>query len=304
MSEGANPTPVPNAVDTGQVESSSIKYESRGSFQVSSTNVRNSKLTITELPAGTWTKSYCAQLAKVPWLCGVFMHPKISTVMIEADVAEPETLARMDEAQVRKALKLTDTISYTNMKCFDRKGQLRCFASTAEIVHDFALLRIWIYERRKAMQLDALGTQLTIARGRMGFIQLQLDGRLDVRAMPDAKAVHAFVEDYPALVPKVGGAGGYAYLDSLRMFDITQDQVDKKRVEVEKKQAEIRELQAKTPFVMWRQELVAAGRALFEGPNPMWREKAPPEEEGEGEGERGGEGEGRQKNRKRGRKAV
>jgi hypothetical protein len=167
-----------------------------------------------------------------------------------------------------KALRLVDNISYTNMKCFDCKGNIRSFANTAEIIHDFAQLRIWIYARRKELVLENLQSQLLVAQGRMAFIQLQLDGKLDLKACPDCESVHEALQMHGVLQVN----GSYAYLESLRMFDITQDQVRKKKVEVEKKQAEIDALAGKTPFDMWEEELVVAMESLF-GSN-LWREHA------------------------------
>ncbi len=245
-----------------QSEISENKFETKGKFQIS-----GNKLVITELPAGTWTKSYCAQLSKVPWLCGVFMHPKITSVHIEADIVD-EKMVPAEEDKLMKALRLVDNISYTNMKCFDCKGNIRSFANTAEIIHDFAQLRIWIYARRKELVLENLQSQLLVAQGRMAFIQLQLDGKLDLKACPDSESVHEALQMHGVLQVN----GSYAYLESLRMFDITQDQVRKKKVEVEKKQAEIDALAGKTPFDMWEEELVAAMESLF-GSN-LWREHA------------------------------
>jgi DNA topoisomerase-2 len=238
--------------------SSTERWESRGKAEL---NLETRKLIITELPVGTWTKHYASWLeSKVPWVSGVFMHPKIASVLIEADVepsAVPDGGLESEEALL-KALRLVEPIPMTNMKCFDHRGRLRQFSSVHEILADFAELRMWVYSRRKRIQQEKLSRQIALASNMVKFIQLQLDGVLDLRAMEGPEDVHEFNRTHG--VEEIDNS--YAYLDSLKMMDVTRAKVQKFKADVEALQIQKRELDSKDERTMWKEELLAA-RKIF-----------------------------------------
>jgi DNA gyrase/topoisomerase IV subunit B len=259
--------------------------ESRGAAALSP-DLRT--LVVSELPAGVWTKNARASLAKLPWLAGVYMHPRIASVHITAEVTDPtrlpaavrEEAARgvLDGPELLRALKLSRRVGYGNMKAFDRTGRLRAFPSVAALLHDFALLRIWVYARRRSIELHQLARDSATFRGRLRFIELQLDGALDLRAFPDRAAVYAHLAArHAAEVPAVEGAGsgGRGYLDATPVWNLTRAEVERLRARYEATEAERHALEAMTAADMWLRDLDAAEAAL----GALWRSGPPAEGE-------------------------
>jgi len=255
--------------------------ESRGAAALSP-DLRS--LTVSELPAGVWTKNARAALAKLPWLAGVYMHPRIASVHITAEVPDPARIPAevreeagrgvLDGPALLRALKLTRRVGYGNMKAFDRTGRLRAFPAVADLLHDFALLRVWVYARRRALELRQLARDSAVFRGRLRFIELQLDGALDLRAFPDRAAVYTHLAQRHAdEVPAVGGSR--SYLDATPVWNLTRAEVERLRARYHAVEAQRKELEAMSPTDLWLRDLDAADKALL----TLWRSGPPPEEE-------------------------
>jgi DNA gyrase/topoisomerase IV subunit B len=258
-------------------------------------------LRVTELPAGVWTKNARAALAKVRWLDSVYMHPRIATVLITADIPDPSLVpaevraevqaggsrrpeSGMKEAgpQLLRALKLVRRVSYSNMKAFDRTGvALKTFPDLASILHEFAILRLWVYERRKVLELRRLREEEGQLFGRRRFVELQVAGELDLRAFPNRRAVHEHLELHHPSIP-----APYAYLNGVDVWQLTREEVARL---VERHAAVCREraaLEAMTAADLWRRDLDAVEQAL----STQWRSEAQPEAQGEPSGARAAAG--------------
>lgn len=239
-------------------------------------------LTVTELPAGLWTKNARAAMAKLPWLAAVYMHPRITSVLITAEIPDPAKIPADVRAEVAagvldgpallRALKLVRRISYANMKAFDRTGTLRTFSGIHEILHDFALLRLWVYARRRAMDLGQMAREETLLRGKVGFIQLQLDGTLEVRRHRDRAEVYALLRlKHADKVPVVDGS--HSYLDGVSLWNLTAAEAERLQKKHAAVVADRIALEALSPADLWRRELDEVDRVL----QTQWRSEPPPE---------------------------
>jgi len=255
--------------------------ESRGRARIAA-DLRS--LEVTELPAGVWTKNARASLAKIPWLASVYMHPRITTVMITAEIPDTTKVPDDVRAEVQagvldgpcllRALKLVRRISYANMKAYDRTGALRSFASVAEILHDFALLRIWVYARRRVLELRGMEREERLLRGKVGFMELQLSGKMDLRTFPTrADAYQALRTDHLEQVPLVDGK--HNYLDGISIWNLTRTEVQRLRDKHEEVEQQRIRLEKATPFDLWREDLELARETL----SLQWRSEAPQEED-------------------------
>jgi len=243
-------------------------WESRGKVEV----VGPRQLRITELPVGLWTLSYRAALSKLPWVVSSFMHANISSVLIDVDLSADLPFSLDDPEELLKALKLVRKISYTNMKAFDRHGSLTSFSSPARIVHEFGLLRVWLYARRKSLEMGDLARDLAVAESRRAFVEAQVEDRLRLREFTSKAAAH--VEMDRLGIGRVDGT--FAHLDGLSMWQSTRDEVDKLKRKVVEIRAVLEELSSKQPWDLWREELDAAAAEL----GRSWREGRLPEDMG------------------------
>lgn len=263
--------------------------ESRGAARLSP-DLRS--LVVTELPAGMWTKNARASLAKLPWLAGVYMHPRITSVLITAEVPDGSKLPEdvraeaaagvLDGPALLRALKLVRRVSYANMKAFDRAGALRSFGSVAELLHEFALLRVWVYARRRVLELRQLAREETLLRGKVGFMELQLSGAMDLRTYGTRReAYEALRASHLDRVPLVDG--GHGYLDGISIWNLTATEVRRLRERHEEVRVQRARLEASTPFDLWRADLAQVDAVLA----TQWRSEAPPEAQGEAGGAAG-----------------
>jgi len=141
------------------------KYLIKGVYE----KIADDKIRITELPVGTWTMSYTSFLESlvdgVTDKNGKKSSPllrdftSISTeVTVDFTVVFPRGKLADLEGEidanncngVEKLLKLSTTVSTTNMHMFNSERKLHKYASPEEIIDDFYGVRIGIYHKRKA----------------------------------------------------------------------------------------------------------------------------------------------------------
>lgn len=278
-SSSSSPSPSPSTPSSSPSPLMRV-FESRGKAELTS-----SALVISELPVGVWTSSYRAALSKLPWLAGVYMHPRNTSVRITAELTGPVPAAVSSPDSMLRALKLVKRVGYTNMKLFDRLGALRGFRTPAEIVHDFALLRLWIYARRKQIELGRITREVTLVSNRLKFVELQVvdeeEGgvggarsgsspttlpQLEMRTFKTKALAHAALEGFG--VQRIDGS--YAYLDSIPVWQLTREEVLRLREKHRALEQERAKLLATSLCDMWANDLDAAERAIEKG----WREKA------------------------------
>ena len=151
------------------------------------------KIHITELPVGTWTMPYTTYLEtladgivdkqgkRAPAVIRDFISMSTEK-RVDITVTFPRgRLAELSDADVEKILRLTSTLSISNMHLFNGDSRLHKFASVQEIIHEFFGVRMAMYVKRKEYQLADLRHQLARLTNRARFIQLTLDGNLDLR---------------------------------------------------------------------------------------------------------------------------
>jgi DNA topoisomerase-2 len=140
------------------------KYSIRGKYE----RVGEDKIRIVELPVGTWTMPYLAYLDELleggadkegkkvaPVLKDVV---NLSTeVVVDITVQFPKgRLASMSTEALEKLLKMTTTVSTTNMHLFDAERKLHKYATIEEIIDAFYVIRLETYHKRKAALVAAM----------------------------------------------------------------------------------------------------------------------------------------------------
>lgn len=175
------------------------KYLIKGKYE----KIGEDKIRITELPIGTWTMPYISFLEglldggvdkagkKVP--PSIKDMVSLSTeVIVNITVTFPkgklnELLATsgVDAAGaingVEKMLKLTTTVSTTNMHMFNSEFKLHKYGSIEEIMDEFYIVRLDAYTRRKAMLVQNMEKVLVKLANRARYITDILAGTVDLR---------------------------------------------------------------------------------------------------------------------------
>lgn len=253
---------------TGTIKKiSENKFLIKGKYEKISTDT----LRITELPIGTWTSDYKLfveelvdgtvgkdgkKIAPVLKDCKSNSTDTIvdfTVVFPRGKLAELEATKTTDANGVNaieKLLKLTTTVSTTNMHLFDDQCRLHKYQSIPEIIDAFYTVRLGLYGKRKTALVAALEKQLTVLSNRAKFIMENLDGTIDLRRKKAAE-VNALLSQKK--YDKVDD--GFSYLTEMHMDSVTEEKVQKILKEKGDAEAELATLRATTLEQMWLQEL-------------------------------------------------
>ena len=228
------------------------KYESAG----------EDKIRITELPIGTWTLNYISFLEelvdgttdkdgkKIPGVLKDIVN--LSTeIRIDITVVFPKgKLAEYSPDALEKLLKLTTTVSTTNMHLFDADLKLHKYESVEEIIDAFYFVRLEMYKKRKAQQIDALQLLLMELGNRAKFIQGMLDGQIDLRRKKN--------DEVDALLTSLGFRkmdDSFGYLRRMAADSVTEENVAKIMGEKAEMEGRLKTLIATSFTKMWSNDL-------------------------------------------------
>jgi DNA topoisomerase-2 len=228
------------------------------------------KIRITELPIGTWTMPYTSFLESLMDggvdKSGKKLPPTIkdftsvcTEVSIDFVVVFPKgKLAELEAAidsttginGVDKMLKLTTTVSTTNMHMFNSEFKLHKYGSIEEIIDDFYKVRLDAYGKRKQAQMIEMQQRLLKLSNRARYIQETLTGIIDLR-WKNTDVVTAMLEKMQ--FDRIDG--DYKYLVKMPMDSVTKENVDHLMVEKTNTEEQLRILTATTLETMWLTEL-------------------------------------------------
>jgi DNA topoisomerase-2 len=205
------------------------------------TKLADDKIRITELPVGTWTMPYITYLEglmdgttnektgkKTPPVIKDFTS--VSTeLFIDITVQFPKgELARLEEVVdshglngIYKVLKLSTTITTTNMHMFNASRKLHKYNSVEEIIEDFYGVRMETYNKRKAHLVSQLQDRLKKMSNRAKYILENLNGEVDLRRKTATQ-----VNDLLTARKYDRIEDSFNYLVKMPMDSVTQENVD------------------------------------------------------------------------------
>jgi DNA topoisomerase-2 len=221
------------------------------------------KVRITELPIGTWTMPYITFLEGLvdggvdktgKKIAPVLKDFKSNSTEVTVDIIvqfPKGVLAAMSNDALEKTLKLTTSVSTSNMHMFNAECKLHKYESVAEIIDEFYVVRMATYAKRKANQVQVMEQKLVKLSNRAKYIMGNLDGSIDLRRKTN-EAVTGLLESkgFDRL------DGDYKYLTKMPMDSVTQENVDAIMKEKADTEAALETLKATSCETMWMRELV------------------------------------------------
>jgi len=248
-----------------QIRDNASKYLIKGVYE----KLAEDKIRITELPVGTWTMPYITFLEslvdggvdkagkKIPPVVKDFTSVSTDT-LVDITVQFPrgkiaELEQKTDEHGVNgleKLLKLTTTVSTTNMHLFDANCRLHKYADVYEILEAFVPIRMRTYQKRKDYLVAALERKMMRLSNRVRYIQETLDDVVDLR-----KKTAQQVNDLMVARKFDAIDGDHSYLIKMPMNSVTQENVESLQKEHAATLAELRLLQSTSLERMWLNEL-------------------------------------------------
>ena len=244
-----------------------FNYEIYGTYQI-----KGNKLIITELPVGESTYGYkeflegllCPEEPKkviagkgkvvkkvkpkeeIPFV-GYTENNTDTKVYFELEF-ESGYLEKAKD--IDKLFHLYKKYSITNMHLFDASGTIKKYSSPVEIMDEYYVVRLKLYEKRKEHELDILRNQLKMISNKVRFIMMIVDKKLIVNnkkrsELEDELDKHKFVKFDST----------YNYLLGMPIYNLTMEKIDELKKQEEDKQNQYDELEKLTIETMWVNEL-------------------------------------------------
>jgi DNA gyrase/topoisomerase IV subunit B len=255
------------------------KYLIKGKYDV----ISEDKIRITELPIGTWTMPYitfleglldgtidksgkkCQPVIKDMVSMSTEVTVDITVTFPKGKLAELMTSASSEQKinGLEKLLKLTTTVSTTNMHMFNAESKLHKYTSIEEIIEEFYITRMKLYQVRKDSLITDMNKLLVKLSNRARYILDMLSGTIDLRKKTN-KQVQELLEGmkYHSI------DGDFKYLIKMPMDSVTEEHVANILKEKADTEAELAVLMNTTTSQMWLKEL-----ELFEKEYEMYKKK-------------------------------
>lgn len=246
-----------------------FNYEIYGTYQI-----KGDKLIITELPVGESTFGYknflegllCPEEPKkvaatkgkpvkkapakpkeqIPFL-GYTENNTDTKVYFELEF-ESGYLEKAKD--IDKLLHLYKKYSITNMHLFDASGTIKKYNSPLEIMEEYYVVRLKLYEKRKEHELDILRNQLKMISNKVRFIMMIVEKKLIVNNKKRSELEGELDKHKFAKFDST-----YNYLLGMPIYNLTVEKIDELKKQEEDKQHQYEELEKLTIETMWVNEL-------------------------------------------------
>ena len=248
-----------------RIAGDSHKFLIKGNYE----RIDANKILITELPVGTWTMNYLSFLEdlmdgdKKKKTTGIVkdfvnmsteVHIHITVTLEKGKIAELESSKDPYGVNgLEKALKLTTTVSNTNMNMFNSEKQLHKYNSVEEIIDAQFDVRMAMYEKRKHAQVRSMKEHVKELSNRARFIQEVVANTIDLRKLSDDNDVARVLQEkkYDKKQDK------YDYLTHMPINNMTKVRVQKILKEKEDVVRELDVLEKTELTTIWLRELDA-----------------------------------------------
>lgn len=227
---------------------------------------------ITELPVGIATDDY------IVYLNGLVIDEKKNPdghltnyprnrsgnndVNIEVDFknSKIQKILKSDEGELEKILKMTTTISTTNMHMYNHKHVLTKYNSPLDVINEYYEVRLRMYEVRRQKHLRVLNNELEILRNKVKFIkEIAVTKTLDIsHKKKDVVYVELEKRNYSKLSHDLNALAhekDYAYLTGMQLMSLTTEKIDELTELYNMKKKEFDDYNTTTAQKLWEREL-------------------------------------------------
>jgi DNA topoisomerase-2 len=245
-------------------------FETHGVYEIIDENT----IIIDELPIGTWTEDYKAYLdslvvddIKKPQKgqilkkfiddCG---NNKIKFTLIFMDDILQDLVKKNE---VAKKLKLINKHSTANMHTYDVSGKIKKYDSVSELLYEYYVFRLEMYEKRKQYYLKVLENKLNILGWKIKFLDDVINGKLIIFENKKTRSKQDVIKQletsgFPKLsndIDTLDDDKTYNYLINISIFDLTDEERNKLKDEYAKKMDEFNAYKNVSVQDIWLKEL-------------------------------------------------
>jgi len=234
--------------------------------------VNNSTVHITELPVGMWTEKYIETLDKLSSVKKNKILKHYTDHSTESDVsihlefdryALSELLSKPDGIEMtalEKYLKLTKTISISNMWLFNKDRRIVKYTSIKDIIEEWFGYRHQMYVKRKDYLIQKLEKELNIIFYKVKFIKEFIDNTIEIRNKSKQSIIDMLIgKEYPKLHINIDDTDektkSYDYLLKMNLYTLSKEEVESLTNKRDMKQIELDTLRETTIKKMWIKEV-------------------------------------------------
>ena len=236
------------------------KYLVRGIYEL----LNNNTVKVTELPFGFAIEDFKAHLEKLiadkNYVKDYDDNSTESVVEftisfnkpIQSDLIDKKSLTNETINELEKLLKLTSSLSTSNMHAFTHQEKLKKYNNTQEIIDDYYNVRMDYYKLRKEYMLNILSKELNVLSNKARFITFNLEDKIDLRK----KSKEQCTKELEQLkFDKQENDDDYKYLVKMPMDSVNKENVEKLLKERDNKQKELDTLKSKSLHCIYNNEL-------------------------------------------------
>ena len=162
------------------------------------------------------------------------------------------TMVEFDCTALEKFLKLYTTNTFNNMHMFDADDKLKLYSSPEDIIEDYYVKRLEMYELRKEYIINSLERELCLLSNKAKYIQENLDDTIDLRRKKKDEIISMLVDKgYDA----IDGDNEYKYLRKMPMDSVSEEEVSKLMKQKGDKEVELGYIQSTSIQQMWINDL-------------------------------------------------
>ncbi len=227
------------------------KFETLGTFQ-EKVGDRKRKVTITELPIGTWTDKYKEELENFQEQKKIKSFRNYSSTEQVHFEFESGTVPMKFE---QDTLKLRTFVHVTNMVLFD-EHRIQKFESIRDIFECYFKARLDLYCRRKEHLLSQLSLDLSILENKQRFIMYILEKKIDMQSLQEQDLIQ-FLKDEAFLLVE----NSFDYLLRITIRDFTTTKVEQLQKSIHTMEQTVASIRASTPQKLWLQDLAKLEQA-------------------------------------------
>lgn len=239
------------------------QFAIKGKYEV----IGPDKIRVTELPVGFWTNDFKEYLESlIESKTDAKTGKKINSIIKDYDDMSKDTsidftitlqkgkLEELNAVQdgIYKQFKLISTVSTSNMHLFDAEDRLKKYNTIPEIIDDYYVKRLEMYETRKTYLINELKRELMVLSNKAKYIKEILEGTIDLRKKTK-EVINNMLREKGYDEIKEGDE--YKYLTKMPMDSVTEENVKKLMEDHVKMIKELEELESMSKEDMWLKEL-------------------------------------------------
>ena len=206
---------------------------------------------MSELPVGMWTDNFKDFLDDLLEQKSILKVKNYSTPKkIEFVISEGETEC------TRETLKLSKSVSCTNMVLFDEDNKIKKYANTTDIIKSFCEIRMIFYIKRKKHMLNELNTTIKFLSNKKRFLECVINGDIALFEENGKTRTSRKISDLNAELElkefdKDKDEGSYDYLLRLQFKSITEEKIKQLEHDIDSNIVLRDELQKKSEKDLW-----------------------------------------------------